>query len=208
MSVLSAMTSNEAMNFCKRVPIGIAVPFVLGADSNRLGFLRTKKPRYDGKAHVDACRNAGRGEVIAIFNPARLRLPKHIRPLGPDPLERCLVRRCPAAVQQTRFCEKGAAGADACHQFGLGCGDTQPFEKCVVFDFTPRPAPTWHNKADIPQMTSKFAGVVLAIHRHGNSVPFVALRCGDFGGLIKFGTPFGKVFHHLDAPLPSFSALR
>ena len=61
---------------------------------------------------------------------------------------------------------------------------------------------------DIPQMTSKFAGVVLAIHRHGNSVPFVALRCGDFGGLIKFGTPFGKVFHHLDAPLPSFSALR
>ena len=62
--------------------------------------------------------------------------------------------------------------------------------------------------ADIPQMTSKFAGVVLPIHRHGNSVPFVALRCGDFGGLIKFGTPFGKVFHHLDAPLPSFSALR
>ena len=61
---------------------------------------------------------------------------------------------------------------------------------------------------DIPQMTSKFAGVVLAIHRHGNCVPFVALRCGDFGGLIKFGTPFGKVFHHLDAPLPSFSALR
>ena len=64
------------------------------------------------------------------------------------------------------------------------------------------------NSSDIPQMTSKFAGVVLAIHRHGNSVPFVALRCGDFGGLIKFGTPFGKVFHHLDAPLPSFSALR
>ena len=61
---------------------------------------------------------------------------------------------------------------------------------------------------DIPQMTSKFAGVVLPIHRHGNSVPFVALRCGDFGGLIKFGTPFGKVFHHLDAPLPSFSPLR
>ena len=63
-------------------------------------------------------------------------------------------------------------------------------------------------RADIPQMTSKFAGVVLPIHRHGNSVPFVALRCGDFGGLIKFGTPFGKVFHHLDAPLPSFSPLR
>ena len=62
--------------------------------------------------------------------------------------------------------------------------------------------------SDIPQMTSKFAGVVLPIHRHGNSVPFVALRCGDFGGLIKFGTPFGKVFHHLDAPLPSFSPLR
>ena len=61
---------------------------------------------------------------------------------------------------------------------------------------------------DIPQMTSKFAGVVLPIHRHGNSVPFVALRCGDFGGLIKFGTPFGKVFHHLDALLPSFSPLR
>ena len=61
---------------------------------------------------------------------------------------------------------------------------------------------------DIPQMTSKFAGAVLPIHRHGNSVPFVALRCGDFGGLIKFGTPFGKVFHHLDAPLPSFSPLR
>ena len=65
-----------------------------------------------------------------------------------------------------------------------------------------------HVFTDIPQMTSKFAGVVLPIHRHGNSVPFVALRCGDFGGLIKFGTPFGKVFHHLDAPLPSFSALR
>ena len=33
-------------------------------------------------------------------------------------------------------------------------------------------------------------------------------RAEGFGGLIKFGTPFGKVFHHLDAPLPSFSPLR
>ena len=59
-----------------------------------------------------------------------------------------------------------------------------------------------------PQMTSKFVEIVLLIHRHGNSVPFATLRCGNFGRLIKFGTPYGKAFLQLDAPLPSFSPLR
>ncbi len=58
------------------------------------------------------------------------------------------------------------------------------------------------------QITPKFREIVSPFHRHGNCIPFAAIRGPDFGDQPSVGRPFAQILRHSDTPLLSFSPSR
>src|SRR5207249_6643491 len=86
-------------------------------------------------------RDAGRGQHVAVVDPASLALPEHARSLLSHPVPRDLVRRRGAAVEEAGAGEQRRAGADGRGDARPAAGLGEALEKWLVGDGRPRAEP-------------------------------------------------------------------
>src|SRR4030095_6886487 len=122
------------------------MPVVLRPLGNLVGNVRSDEARDDRKRHVDARRNATRGEDVAVLYPPRLRHPRHTRTLRDDPLPRAFVAGRSPSVEDAGPREQSRARANGCQYLDRAVLRDQEIEHLPVLHFLACADPARHQQ--------------------------------------------------------------
>lgn len=126
----------------ERVVVRVFVPGIFGVTGDAEAFGFARQMRDDGERHVHAGGDSRRGKKFSVFDPSGFFDPADGGALAPRPSKNLFVGSRPFSVEQPRFCQEGAARANAGDDAGICSHCAQGREQFLVADFSPGPLPS------------------------------------------------------------------